>query len=401
VAKANLLTVLRVKNAKPGVHQDGQGLRLKVAKSGAKRWVLRVTIRGRPRDVGLGSAMEVSLQDARERAAELRKAARDGRDPVAAQRAARSTIPTFREAAKLVHEQRRPMWGDGKHVDQWINTLRDHAFPVLGGHLVSEIGAPDALAVLMPIWLTKPETARRVKQRIRIVLEWARVAGHRDGINPADAVEPALPRQPRKNGHHAAVAYEELPALCRRLRASQGSPVIRLALEFLILTASRTGEVIGARWDEIDVTCATWTIPASRMKGGREHRVPLTDRCLDILREARALRPKGDIVFQGKRGKPMSNMAMAMRLRRLDRDETVHGFRSSFRDWAAETTNFSREVCEAALAHQVENRVERAYRRGDLFAKRRLLMASWASFVDHDGAGITARAHASADRPSA
>ncbi len=384
MAKANLLTALQVKQArKPGIYSDGQGLRLRVDEGGAKRWVLRLTIRGRRRDVGLGSAGDVSLLEARDRAAELRKAARDGRDPVAVQRAARTSVPTFREAAEAEHERRFGRRRDGKHPDQWINTLKQHAFPKIGDLVVSEITMADVLNVLTPIWMTKPETARRVRQRIRVVLERARVEGHRDGNNPADAVGAALQKQPRRSRHHAAVPYAEVPVLVRRLCASNGDGLVRLALEFTILTAMRTGEVLGARWEEVDLASATWTIPGERMKVDEEHRVPLSDRCVEILRMARALAPKNELVFPSrrKRGEPLSDMAMLMHLRRLGRSETVHGFRSSFRDWAAEETNFAREVCEAALAHQVENPVEAAYRRGDLLAKRRGLMAAWAAFA--------------------
>lgn len=384
MTKANLLTAVFVKQCrKPGVYRDGQGLLLRVSENGAKRWVLRVTVRGRRRDVGLGSASAVALQEAREKASALRKAAREGRDPVAAQRAARSSIPTFREAAEQEHGRRRQAWRNGKHCDQWINTLRQHAFPKIGDRLVPDISMSDVLEVLSPIWLTKPETARRVRQRIRAILERARVAGHRDGINPVDSVAAGLPRQSRRTRHHAAVPYEDIPVLVRRLQASSGDALVRLALEFLILTAARTGEVRFARWEEIDKATAMWTVPASRMKAGEEHRVPLSDRCIEILESARTSAPKGELVFPSRRtrGKPLSDMALLMHLRRLGHAETVHGLRSSFRDWASEVTNFPREVCEAALAHQVEDRVERAYRRGDLLAKRRRLMNDWARFV--------------------
>jgi len=326
------------------------------------------------------SAGTISLQDARDRAADLRKAAREGRYPVAAQGATRSTIPTFAEAARIAHEQHREGWANGKHVGQWINTLRDHAFPLIGGKLVSEITSADVLSVLSPIWLAKPETARRVRQRIRLVLERARVAGHRDGVNPADAVGAGLPRQSRKTRHFASVPHTEVPELLRRSRVSSGSGLVRLAFEFLILTAARTGEVIGACWDEVHMDDATWTIPASRMKGHREHRVPLSDRSLEILRLAKALHPKSELIFPGRRARLLSNMALSMFLRRLGRHETVHGFRSSFRDWGAES-GFSHEVCEAALAHVVENKVERAYRRTDLFKRRRQMMIAWSAFL--------------------
>jgi integrase len=227
--------------------------------------------------------------------------------------------------------------------------------------------------VLLPIWLAKSETARRV-------LEHVRVAGHRDGINPADAVGAGLPRQSRKTEHFASVPYAEVPELLRRSRVSSGSGIVRLAFEFLVLTVGQTCEVIGARWVEINFKEATWTIPASRMKAKREHRVPLSARCVEVLELAKELQPKSELIFPSRRGKQLSNMALAMFLTRLGRDETVHGFRSSFRDWGAES-GFSHEVCEAALAHVVENRVERAYRRSDLFERRRQLMMAWSAFL--------------------
>jgi integrase len=279
-----------------------------------------------------------------------------------------------------VHSHQRGGWANGKHVEQWINTLRHQAFPIIGDKAISEITPADVLAVLSPIWLSKPETARRVRQRIRVILEWARVAGHRDGINPADAVGAGLPRQSRKREHFASVPYAEVPELVRRSRASSGSGMVRLAFEFLILTAARTGEAIGARWVEIDFETKTWTIPASRMKAKREHRVPLSPRCIEILHLAKALQPKSEFIFAGRHGEQLSNMALGMFLRRLGREETVHGFRSSFRDWAAES-GFSHEVCEAALAHMLESKVERAYRRTDLFEQRREVMMAWAVFL--------------------
>ncbi len=304
------------------------------------------------------------------------------------QRAARTTVPSFAEAAATVHRQRLAGWSNGKHRDQWINTLRDHAFPEIGDKLVSEISPADVLAVLTPIWLTKHETARRVRQRIRTVLEWATVAGHRDGANPAVGVGAGLPRQPSRVRHFEAMPYGELPNFLRKVRASGASELVKLALEFLILTAARTCEVVEARWTEIDVGEATWRISGSRMKARREHRVPLSPRCIEILKRAKALRPTSELIFPGRRGRPLSNMAMTMTMRRLNRSETVHGFRSSFRDWAAEATNFSREVCEAALAHVVESKVERAYRRTDLFEKRRQLMEAWARLSSPRGRAL-------------
>jgi integrase len=366
-----------------GVYRDGQGLLLRVGPTGAKRWVLRITVRGKRRDVGIGSAKDVSLVEARNRAFELRRLAREGKDPVSAQRAARTSVPTFKDAATRVHCQRIKGWSNGKHRTQWINTLRDHAFPFIGNKPVSEVCTADVLNVLTPIWLTKHETAKRVRQRVRAVLEWAAVAGYRDGVNPADTVSSGLPRAPRQEHHHEAVPYQQVPRFVQTIRQSSSSEIVRLALEFLILTAARTGEVIGARWSEIDIKNDIWIIPVTRMRKGipREHRVPLSPRCVELLQRAQELRPNGELIFPGRRGKPISNMAMAMLMRRLGRSETVRGFRSSFRDWAAETTNYPREVCEAALAHRVESKVERAYRRSDLFEKRHQLMGEWERFV--------------------
>lgn len=382
MAKANALTSVFVKQCRgPGVYRDGQGLMLRVETTGTKRWVLRVTVRGKRRDIGLGSANAVTLAEARDRATDLRRLARDGIDLVAAQQATRTAIPTFADVATNVHRQRVRAWSNGKHSSQWINTLRDYAYPVFGQKPVSEITSADVLAVLTPIWLSKHETARRVRQRIRAVLEWATVAGHRDGPNPAESVGAGLPRPPDRRHHFEAMSYERVPHFVRDLQECGSGELVRLALEFLILTAARTGDVIGAHWSEIDFESATWTIPAERMKARREHRVPLSPRSIEILKRAKQLPPTIGLIFPGRRGKPLSNMAMAMVMRRLGRTETVHGFWSSFRDWTAETTNVPREVCEAALAHAVENKTERAYRRTDLFAKRRQLMDAWAKFI--------------------
>jgi integrase len=281
-----------------------------------------------------------------------------------------------------VHDEHARAWKNKKHSAQWIGTLAAYAFPVLGDRRVNQIDTPEVLRVLSPIWLTKPETARRVKQRIGVVLAWAKAAGFRAGDNPVDGVSKGLPRQPDRKTHHAALAYCSVADFIRRLRPGAAADSARLAFEFLILTAARTGEVLGARWAEIDFEAATWTIPASRMKAGREHRVPLGQRCMSILYRTRHLSTGSEFVFPGRSpGKPMSNMIFLMTLRRMRVDATAHGFRSAFRDWAAERTNFPREVCEMALAHTIKNKVEAAYRRGDLLEKRRQLMEAWEAFV--------------------
>ncbi|MBB5050054.1 integrase [Afipia massiliensis] len=377
------LTPVRINAMKQaGRYADGNGLYLVVDPSGAKRWILRTIVQGRRRDIGLGSLRLVSLGEAREAARTHRKVARDGGNPLAERRRARAVIPTFEDLARTVHGQHKAGWKNAKHGEQWITTLKTYAFPALGNVPVDQIGTPEVLRALAPIWLPKPETARRVRQRIGTVLDYAKAAGYRSGGNPVEGIAKALPRQPDRRDHHAAMPYTEVSGFIRRLQAEEGKTGVALALEFLILTAARTGEVLGAKWTEIDLEQGTWTIPDNRMKAGREHRVPLSSRAIAVLRAAQALGKTSEFVFPGRTStRPMSNMAFLMLMRRLNVDYTVHGFRSSFRDWASERTNFTREICEAALAHMVKDRTEAAYRRGDLFEKRRELMISWAAYV--------------------
>ncbi len=322
-------------------------------------------------------------------AVRYRKIARSGGDPLAEKRKAQIVVPTFREAARTVHAEHRAAWRNEKHAAQWLQSLTQHAFPHIGDCRVDLIDTPDVLKVLSPIWLTKPETARRIKQRIGTVLDWAKACRFREGENPIDGVSKALPKQPDRKNHFAALPYPDVPQFIATLRASEAGEPARLAFEYLILTAARTSEVLNAAWNEIDFDSSTWTIPASRMKANQEHRVPLPPRCIEILRRAREISSKGDLVFPGRSlNKPMSNMVFLMALRRMGPPITVHGFRSAFRDWAAERTNFSREVCELALAHSIGNKVEAAYRRGDLFEKRRELMATWAAFATNAPAEV-------------
>ena len=366
----------------PGRYADGNGLFLFVDVSGAKRWVLRTVVQGKRCDIGLGGLKLVSLAEAREKAAEYRKLARLGGDPLAQRRKERMAVPTFAEAAHLVHAEHSVSWKNAKHAQQWINTLSEYVFSAFGERRVDQIDTPDVLRVLSPIWLTKPETARRVRQRIRTVLYWAKAAGYRSGENPVDGVAKGLPRQPDPDDHHTALPYLRIPEFLEKLRESDAGEPARLAFEFLILTATRTAEVLGAGWSEIDTEDRMWTIPRERMKGNREHRVPLSERCLAIVDRARELTGGEGFVFPGRsRAKPLSNMVFLMILRRLGLEVTAHGFRSSFRDWCSERTNFPREVCEMALAHAVRDKTEAAYRRGDLLEKRRDLMASWAAFA--------------------
>ena len=378
--------------ATPGWHGDGGGLFLEVDTSGRKRWAMRLTINGKRRDFGLGPLHKVSLQQAREAAARYRATAHQGLDPTADRKKARAktTVPKFSVAAQRVHEQRRGLWSNGKHVEQWINTLRDHAFRVIGDKPVDAIGTPDVLKVLSPIWIEKPETARRVRQRIGLVLDWARAAGHRTGDNPIQFLGDALPKHAKTEEHHAALPYRRVPEFITRLRAGNAEPISKLAFEFLILTAARTKEVRGARWCEIDETAATWTIPGDdgagrRMKAGREHVVPLSQRAVAILAEARRLHEGSDLIFPDHMGGRMmsENRFLVVRdsLGYSRAECTPHGFRSGFRDWTAEETSFPAEVAEMALAHTVRNKVEAAYRRGHLLAKRRELMQAWAAFA--------------------
>jgi len=376
------LSATFIRNVKtPGRYPDGNCLYLVVEESGAKRWEQILTIQGHRRYLGLGNTALVPLAEAREIAVANRKIARAGGDPLALRRQQQAGSMTFAQAAEGVHGAHKAAWRNKKHVDQWINTLREYAIPLIGDRRIDLIDSADILKVLNPIWLAKPETARRVRQRLRAILDWARAAGKRSGENPVVGIAKALPKQPPRDSHHAAMSYEEIPGFIRRLRAGDAGESAKLAFEFLILTAARTGEVINAKWDQIDLDAQVWMIPASATKTGREHRVPLAPRTLELLLAAREI-GGGELVFPGQRiDRPLSNMAFLMVLRRMDLGITAHGFRSSFRDWASERTNFSREVCEMALAHAIKDKTEAAYRRGDLFEKRRELMKSWAAFA--------------------
>ena len=380
------LTALKVRAIKePGRYADGNGLYLLVDRSGAKRWMLRTVVRGKRCDIGLGGLRLVSLAESREQAQAYRKLARAGDDPLVDRRRRRRVIPTFAEAARSVHQDHKSTWRNAKHRAQWLTTLEAYVFPQIGDKRVDQIDTADVLRTLSPIWLAKPETARRVRQRIGTVLDWAKAAGFRQGDNPVGGVSLGLPKQVDRQRHHPALPFDQVPAFIGALREAEGSEVTRLAFEFLILTAGRTAEVVAAQWREIDFSTATWSIPGLRMKAGRPHAVPLAPRCLDILTRARQLAGDSEYVFPGRSlGKPLSNMAFLMTLRRMQLGVTAHGFRSAFRDWAAERTNFPREVCEMALAHTIKDKAEAAYRRGDLREKRRELMGTWAGYCESD-----------------
>jgi len=383
------------KAKRPGMYGDGDGLYLRVTADGAKNWVYRYMLAGRPRWMGLGSVALYGLAEARGKALDARRLRHEGIDPIEARRATRAQVRldaakamTFKQCAQAYIKAHRAGWRNIKHAAQWEATLATYAEPIIGALPVQAIDTALVLRVLEPIWETKPETAGRLRGRIEVILDRAKVLKQRDGENPArwrghlDKLLPARSRV-RKVEHHAALPYNELPNFLTALREQEG--IAARALEFTILTATRTGEILGATWAEIDLLDKTWTIPAERMKAGKEHRISLSGRALAIVEEMQPLRHAGDdsaFVFPGgKAGQPLSNMAFLMLLRRMKRNDlTAHGFRSTFRDWAAERTDFPSEVVEMALAHAVGNKVEAAYRRGDLFDKRRKVMDAWAAY---------------------
>ena len=383
-AGARRLTATFVRqNRKPGRFGDGNGLYLVVDPSGASRWVLRVQASGKRRDVGLGGAGSVTLAEARDLAHDVRRKAKAGHDPVAARRAERDGMPTFKTMAESTHKARLGTWRNGKHTAQWLATLEAHAFRTLGALPVNRVQSGDVLKVLLPIWTEKPETARRVLQRIGNVLDHATAAGHRSGENPCRMATIGLPKQGHTVRHFAALPYAELPGFMVKLRAAESVEIVRLALEFLILTAARSGEVRGATRDEFNVKAKLWTIPAQRMKAEREHVVPLSPRAVEIVQRATEITPAGTLLFPTMRAqdRQLSDMTLTMVLRRLKVDATAHGFRSTFRDWVSEETDFAGEVAEMALAHAIGSKVEKAYRRGKLLEKRRELMNAWAAFA--------------------
>lgn len=375
----------------PGRYSDGEGLLLQISASGGKSWLVRIQINGRRRDIGLGEVRHVSLREARLEAAAIKKLAKSGIDPLEERRKVEIVIPTFEQAAQRAHAELVKGWKNGKHTKQWIKTLELYAYPKLGKLRVDQIDGPLIRDVLAEIWLEIPETARRVRQRIGTVLDWSYASGFRTSEAPMRSISKGLPRQPKKTGHFAALPYAEVPAFLRRLSA-RGTSSSRLALEALILTAVRSGEVRGAKWPELNDELTLWTIPAERMKAGVAHTVPLSPQAAEIFAQARTLRIKGcDLIFPGANADTaLSDMALLELVRGMSLPATVHGFRSSFRDWAAEETDVAREIAEAALAHTLENKVEAAYRRTDFLAKRRELMKAWADFcvpVARNGVG--------------
>ena len=381
----------------PGRYGDGAGLYLLVGPTGAKSWVLRVKVRGgRREDMGLGGVSTTSLAEARDSAREWRKRAKAGESPSQVRRAQveraaiQKAIPTFEQAARQYHALHAPTFRNEKHREQWLSSL-DPVFSAFGAKRIDEVRSSDLIAALESRWTATPETARRVLQRVRAVFERARGMQFVSD-NPTRGLERVFPQNRKAAAHHAALPYTVVPKFIETLQASDAGLVVRLAFEFLILTAARTSEVLQATWSEFDLKSHTWTIPAERMKAKVEHRVPLSPRCVEILKEAEALKDGNGFVFPGRlRSKPLSNMVFLMALRRMGKDSyTAHGFRSTFRDWVEEQTHTPHAVAEAALAHTVKNKTEAAYRRSDLFDKRRDLMNTWATFATTERARATA-----------
>ncbi len=361
----------------------GDGLFRYERPGGTSSWVCRVQHKGHRRDFGLGSCKTVGLEEARERALVVRRQVEQGYDPQFERRKVEA-VPSFKDAAQKVFDIHSKTWRNGKHHVQWMRTMEMYAFPQLGKMRVDRITGPMIRDVLMEIWLAKPETARRVRQRIGMVLDWAYASGYRESEAPMRAITKGLPRQPRRDGHFPAMPYEKVPKFIQKLRARESFS--RLALEFAIFTAARSGEVRGMTWDEVDLESGLWTLPKERMKAFREHVVPLSPRPLRIIRRCAQLRLReSPYVFPGfKNNRPLSDMTLSKLMKEMCQPYTPHGFRSSFRDWVSEETNHPSDVAEAALAHMVANKTEAAYRRGNLLEKRRIMMAEWAAYCDKE-----------------
>lgn len=391
------LTATKVKAAvAPGSYSDGDGLFLVVKGKGSRSWIVRAQKDGRRRDIGLGSAAKVTLADARQRAAVARSQIEAGIDPVAERRNA-AGVPTFRELAAVVHGENRAAWRNAKHGAQWLKTLETYAFPTLGDIAVSQLTTGHVRDVLARIWLEKPETARRVRQRIGTVVKVAAGKGYRAEALDWDAVNASLQNAKRTVRHHRALPFADVPAFLDRLRSRTSAG--RLALEALVLTAARSGEIRLAEWSEVDLEARLWTVPADRMKAGREHVVPLSDAAVDVFTRAQPLRRSPptvtrasaflDLVFPGMaRGRPLSDMTLTKVMRDMELDATPHGFRSAFKEWAAESTTYANELSEMALAHTIKDRVEAAYRRGNMLERRRPMMEAWGRFCSGAGGKV-------------
>ena len=385
------LTVARVRSlSKSGLHGDGGTLYLAVAPGGSKSWIQRLTVDGKRRDIGLGGFPLVSLAEARDKAFENRRLARRGSDPLTDKRKAK--VPTFCEAAVLTFEANQARWRHAKTATNWTGSMAKYAYPVFGDRRVDQIGREDVLRVLTPLWTAKPETARKLRQRMRAVLAWAQAHGYVEHNFAGEAINGALPNMPAVKAHFRALPYREVAAAIGIIESSGASAAAKLCFRFVVLTAARSGEARGATWSEIDDDARLWVIPASRMKGHAEHRQPLSDAAMAVLAEARTLRDKSDLIFPSpmRRGRPLSDMSLTKLLRDTGLAEraTVHGFRTCFRTWASEKTSADHAVMELSLAHAVGSAVERAYARSDLLAKRRRLMDQWAAFVTGKGADV-------------
>jgi len=392
------LSSQEVKNAGPGKHEDGGGLRLVVSKNGSKKWVLRYTLKGKRREMGIGSITDTTLAKARKKAIDIRELVSDGIDPIQQRKVEEEKIPTFTTCAARYIKAHRRGWKNAKHKKQWTRTLKTYVRDEIGDNLVDSITTDQIVKILTPIWTTKTETAKRVQGRIENILDYAAAHKYKDSTNPArwrGHLDKLLPKPSRVKTvkHHPAMPYHEVPGLMKEL--SDKPSMSSYALRFLILTATRTSETLQAEWEEIDLEQKIWTIPASRMKARQEHRVPLPSKAIMILNAIPRI-DENPYVFTGhNHGKPLSNMALLKMMRDLgytgnpDQNDkkpkyVPHGFRSSFRDWSGEESHFPRDVAEMALAHTIENKVEAAYRRGDLFEKRRLMMQEWAIFCSQD-----------------
>ena len=380
----NALTAARVRTEKrPGRHADGNGLYLVVEPAGNKRWIQRLTIRGRRTDLGLGGYPLVSLNEARDVAFANLKLARSGGDPRTEK--ARNSVPTFAEAVEQVIAIRQSDWRHPKTAKRWEATLKTYAYPFFGNMPIDQVSGADALRALTPIWTLKPETARAVRGHIRDVMDWAIANGYRIDNPAGDPVRLGLRRVRRAKTHFRAIHYSEVPAALRVVRDSKASDASKLSLEFQVLTAARPGEARNAQWSDVALDAGTWVIPPERMKAEREHRVPLSQRARELLGEAEILKDDSGLIFPSRSGRPLSDMTHLKLLRTLGIDCVPHGFRSSFRDWAAEQTDAPQAVMEAALAHGVRNATEAAYFRSDLFERRRQLMDEWAEYLVGSG----------------
>ncbi|GGE74688.1 tyrosine-type recombinase/integrase [Sphingomonas prati] len=365
----------------PGRHSVGDGLLLVVGASGSRSWLARIRdANSRRRDIGLGQYPEISLKEARERGAALRKQVRDGLDPVVEKRKAREVTPTFKDAAEKAHGERTAGFRNRKHAAQWITTLRDYAYPHFGNLPVNKVTGPMIVQAMKPIWSEKPETARRTLQRIGTVIAWSAAHGYCDNEAPMKSILMGLPPQTKTKKNHAAIPYVDAPAFMTALCGAEDT-LGRQVLQLVILTAGRSNEIRGATWSEVDLDRAIWTVPADRIKMGKEHRVPLSAPAHALLSRLHAFRTEADLIFPSYTGRAISDVAVSKVMREMGSTATVHGWRSTFRDWGAEETSVDKDTIEKALAHQVVNAVERAYRRGDLLEKRRALMEDWAKFL--------------------